>query len=324
MFQLILLCLLKTSNSYANSIIELADDRYLNDYKLYLTENPNFKSAKQSAIQSEMNRSSKIIASKFKLAEGGLLEANLKPSIQLFKDIIHFYKTSIFDLKSRSLISKSFLHLATLEKEKRIFWTKQAAVFNPDYKPSPVTFNPLVMSSFNNHASLTKRQNRVNTSLTPDSLVFINGRPAKDSYPINKNYYVTIYKDGFYKKKATLNPHQLKSINNLSLNKKNLGSCSNPIFSEQISKIYFNPFCVKSKTDHLFNQSTQVVSKQTFNPTNQDFNLLVKSTAKKPLFKRKSTWITIGVSFLATSAIIFINDQNKKTSFKPVHRVSSH
>jgi len=218
-----------------------------------------------------------------------------------------------------------------LDKNFQKDWIKKAVEFDPYYLPDSELFNPEIIKTFDRE-SLTLKQNLISKKSIKEKLsahdkLFINGFSNNFVIKPNQKYYVTIYRRGQKPTRSIESFNTFQNIQKFELTNLQNGSCQKPRFSKSVRKIFFNTNCIKNKpfvTATAFENipSPSLRSLNTADPSNIDLSL---KKPKKSFFKRKSTWIVIGSSILATSAVIMINEQNNKNkSFKPVHTVSSH
>ena len=295
------------------------------EFQKFLINSSGKKSLNSTLIQQQINKNSKLIEDKYKLAVKGLLLEDLKPSIFVLKEITGFSEKLIFNENSSKLVSESFFRLANLERLNANFWIKQGVYFNLDFKPSAQTFNPNIIKTFNKKNEEAQKFLYLQSSenLTDEhTKVFSNGQLVSGSFKVHPShrYSLRLFKEGHQTKQVFLSGEELTKTKKIKMSKLKLGSCSNPNFIKykgvQVDEIYFSKDCIKSRNTAL---GIVVAKNKSATKINSQKNTDYKRTPKdKSLFQKPSTWYVIGGVVLATVLISSLNSGGGSKKVKPV------
>ena len=241
-------------------VIALGSSNKVEDFKGYLVKNPGYTSLSSHLLNRQLNRNDHLLEEKYKLAVKGLILADLKPSVFLFKEITDFPNESyIFSDNKIELISNSFFRLANLDRENDDFWIKQALYYEPSYTPSNETFNPIIMKKYNRTKNelLSYFYNLDTDNIRPKwSKMYINSKEIKNFISIHpsSNYTLKVFRDGKQPYTSKVSGAELIKMSPPKLKNFNLGNCKNPTFYEsnvkiEVDAIFFAKNCIVYKEE---------------------------------------------------------------------------
>lgn len=310
-----LLSVISSKEAFSYKKIELGNWKNESSYVNFLSRDPSYRDALSLELKFNEQKTEKLIKSKYGLVRDALNENDLQSASSLLKEITTLRNSNLVSKSSSTLISESLFLLASIDKANSLTWIKEAYNFNPDYPIDPKKISPPLVSQFSSLETATNRSKiKADTLSYPKTLkIFINGKPLKsqDTYFSHSLYPVQIYGYGLRARKLKLKGSDLINLKSVRLNPKNLGTCEAPNIKSPGLFVFYSDNCIRTKN---FNEHNVEKSPQT--------SLLARSTQKRPLFKRKSTWIAIGASVIATSVALSINNSRKRSSdIQPVHRV---
>lgn len=288
------------------------------EFQRYLQQTPNVQSLNSTYIKNEMNKSTRILNSKYKLAIKGLLLEDLTPSIFVFKELTRWPAKNLLDSKDSKFIAKSHMNLAHLDKQNSNFWIKHALFFRPTYRPGDNEFNPVVTEALEAERKQMKPyffSLNLNKIVDSQTITFINGIQADTSTTVHPSgkFHFTFLKDGYEKKNLTVSGEDSIKLKKVKLAKLPLGTCTKPNFIKrygiQVEKIYFSKNCIRSIQDQQTNRLVKNALDSSA-PGEDVSSLPTPQKKPKPLFKRRNTWYTIGAGVAAGILIATLSSQS--------------